>query len=376
MRRQVLLGMIVVVTTAGTASASDRAVRYEFGDRADVRIVTDVVATEPGTAQWRHRLSEGSRSEEARAIDRASGKPLATRIDGSDLLVELGRTLPANAQQRLRIEEVANRSNYVKGQGLGAALAFEHRVEGRVTIALPPGYGVTACATPAQYAIDEGRLEVGIVAVDGPIAVKLDAAVAPSALLAALSGSFRADDDRSIVYWLEDPGAQRISLTLEMLITQPGQAHVYSVLRKDDYITNPRTVDADRGTDLPTRIVTGREAMAIGDSPTPIPDDASVLVADLGYRVPPGGSAKVRLHQVATDKEGYSVSPEGELRWTRFLARLRTRAVLPVGWFLTSVDQPAAISKDAEGRVVLDFLQAGANSPALYLTARKSRNGM
>ena len=68
----------------------------------------------------------------------------------------------------------------------------------RFTIALPPGYGVTACATPAQYAIDEGRLEVGIVAVDGPIAVKLDAAVAPSAPSAALSGSFRADDDRSI----------------------------------------------------------------------------------------------------------------------------------------------------------------------------------
>ena len=114
--------------------------------------------------------------------------------------------------------------------------------------------------------------------------------------------------------------------------------------------------------------------MAIGDSPTPIPDDASVLVAELGYRILPGGSARIRSYQVATDKEGYSVSAEGELRWTRFLARLRTRAVLPVGWFLTSVDQPAAISKDAEGRVVLDFVQAGANSPTLSLSARKSRS--
>ena len=229
---------------------------------------------------------------------------------------------------------------------------------------------------PGAYTINGGPLEVGILAVDGPIDVKLEAAVAPSAPSATLSGSFRADDDRRIIYWLEDPSTQRISLALELLITQPGQAHVYSVLRKEDDITNPRTVDVDRAIDLPTRIVTGREAMAIGDSPTPIPEDASVLVADLGYRVPPGGSARVRLYQVATDKDGYRVSPEGELRWTRFLARLRTRAVLPVGWSLTSVDQPAVISKDAEGRVVLDFLQAGGNSPALYLTARKSGSGI
>ena len=213
--------------------ANDRAVRYEFGDRADVRIVTDVVATGAGVAQWRQRLSQGSHPEEARAIDRASGKPLAIRIDGSDLLVELGRTLPVNAQQRLRIEEVASRSDYVKGQGLGAALVFEHRVEGRVTLALPPGYGVTACSIPAQYAIEEGRLKVGILAIDQPIAVKLEAAVMPSAPSATFSGSFRVDDDRTIVYWLEDPSAQRISLALEMLITQPGQAHVYSVLRKE-----------------------------------------------------------------------------------------------------------------------------------------------
>ena len=251
MNRQMLLGMMMVAATTGAVSANDRAVRYEFGDRADVRIVTDVVATEAGVAQWRHRLSEGSHPEEARAIDRASGKPLAIRIDGSDLVVELGRALPANAQQRLRIEEVASLSNYVKGQGPGAALVFEHRVEGRVTLALPPGYGVTSCSLPAQYAIEEGRLEVGILAIDRPIAVRLEAAVGPSAPTATLSGSFRVADDRTIVYWLEDPSAQRISLALEMLITQPGQAHVYSVLRKEDNITNPRTVDVDRGIELP-----------------------------------------------------------------------------------------------------------------------------
>ena len=163
---------------------------------------------------------------------------------------------------------------------------------------------------------------------------------------------------------------QRIRLALEMVLTKSGQAHVYSVLRKEDNISSPTTLDVDRGVKLPTRIVTGAEANAIGDAPSAFPTDASVLVADLGYAVPQGGSVRVRLYQEATDPDGYRLADDGELRWKRFLGRLRTRAVLPGGWSLTSVDQPALISRDDRGRVVLDFEQTGADSPSLFLTAR------
>jgi hypothetical protein len=372
---RVLCTLIVMFAAVLPAAGDDRAVRYELGDRSDIRIVTEVVATQAGVRQWRHKLSAGSRAASVRAIDRATGRALSAQADGGELVVDLGAALPADAEQRIAIEEVAARADYVKGQGQGAKLVFQQAVQGRVTIVLPPGYTVTRCSVPAQFEIEAGRLKAGIAALEAPVSVVLEAEVGPSAPAAALSGSFRATDERTIVYWLEDPASQRIRLALEMLLTKPGQAHVYSVLRKEDNITEPVTFDVDRGRKLPTRIVTGAEATALGDAPAPFPADASVLVADLGYAVPSGGSARVRLHQVATDREGYEMTTRGELRWKRFLGRLRTRAVLPVGWFITSVDQPAAVSRDEQGRVVLDFTQTGADSPSLLLTARKADGG-
>ena len=313
---------LMIAAFPAAAAADDRAVRYEFGDRDDVRIITDTIVTAAGAREWRHGLAPGSRPSDARAIDRATGRPLKTRVEGTDLVVDLGRPLPPEAEQRLGVEEMAARAQYVKERGPGARLAFEQRVFGRVTIVLPPGYTVSRCSVPAQFAIADGRLKAGIEALEAPREVVIEAEVGASAPAAALTGSFRAEDDRTIVYWLEEPDSQRIRLALEMLLTKPGQAHVYSVLRKEDNISNPITLDVDRGAKLATRIVTGAEANSIGDAPSPFAADASVLVADLGYPVPPGGSVRVRLYQEATDRDGYQLLADGELRWKRFLGRL------------------------------------------------------
>ena len=103
MTLRMLVAMMMAACPA--AAADDRAVRYEFGDRGDVRIVTDVAVTAPGTREWRHPLAPGSRSSDARVIDRATGRALKTRIEGGDLVVDLGRALPADAEHRLGVEE-------------------------------------------------------------------------------------------------------------------------------------------------------------------------------------------------------------------------------------------------------------------------------
>jgi hypothetical protein len=371
MKRGVCFAVVALLAAAPVLCAQDRAVQYDLGETSDVRIVTDVIVSKAGTREWRHALAPGGHAAAARAIDRATGRPLRTRVEGTNLVVAFDRVLAPRAEQRLGIEEVAARGGYVTGSGPGAKLTFAQTVSGRVTLLLPPGYSVRGCSAPAQYATENGRMKVGIVALDAPTTVRLEAEVGPSAPGAAFGGSFRAQDERSIVYWLEQPETQRIKLALELLLTKPGQRHAYSVLRREDNITEPETLDVDRGALLPTRILTGAEAGAIGDSPTPIPGDASVLVADLGYGVPAGGTVRIRSYQVALDKDGYHLTADGELRWTRFLARLRTRVVLPAGWSLTSVDQPALIGRDNEGREVLDFVQAGGTSPTLFLTARR-----
>ena len=145
---------------------------------------------------------------------------------------------------------------------------------------------------------------------------------------------------------------------------------MFSVLLPTDRILDPVTLDVDRGVELPTRIVSAQEAATIPHSPTPLPDDARVLVADLGYAVPEGGNVRVRLYQTAINP-GYELLPDGDLRLLRFLARPRTRIVLPAGWELTSLDQPALPSRDADGRLVLDFVHAGGDRPSLTLTATR-----
>lgn len=355
------------------AAAQDAAVRYDIPASGEIRVVSDVTIREAGGQAYRHRLAPGSRSAAARVVDRAAGATLKHRVEGGVVLVQFPEALAARAERRLVVEERAERAKYVADRG--DALEFRHTVPpGRIVVLLPPGYQVSEASAPAQVAIEDGRAKLGVIN-DSPGDLPLRVLARKSGTVttsAPVAGAFRAEDERSIVYWLDDPTTHRISLALELFLTHPGQSHAYSVLRDEDSITNPVSLDVDRGRELPTRIVKGREANALGDAPAPFPDDANVLVADLGYKVPPGGNARVRLYQTATDADGYRLQPDGELRWDRFLARLRTRAVLPTGWVLTSVDQPAVISRDEQGRVVLDFVQTGGDSPKLTLTARRA----
>ena len=372
---------LIVLLAAGsvTAAASDdpfrtlaQATRYEIGSGAELRIVSDRIAEGAGVEEYRFPLSPASAGAEAAVVDRASGAALSSTVDGDGLLISLGRTLGERAERRVRIEEIADRSHYVRPHGNG--LIFEHAAPpGRTTVLLPPGTVLGSSNVPVQAAVEGGRLMLGILHPGPePLPVRLDIEPGDPGAMRAIEGDFRAGDERNIVYWLEDPAAHRLSLALELLIDTPGQAHVFSVLLPTDEILDPVTLDVDRGLELPTRIVSAEEAASIPHSPTPLPDDAKVLVADLGYAVPAGGNARVRLYQTAINP-GFELLDDGDFRLLRFLARPRTRIVLPPGWDLTSLDQPAIPHRDGEGRLVLDFVHAGGDRPSLVLTATRQR---
>jgi hypothetical protein len=353
-------------------SASDAFVRYEVERDGNVRIVTEVIVKSPGASSYRHQLAPGSNAATATAVDRASGKPLTTRVQGGTLVVDFGRSLNEKAEQRVGVEEHVARGSLLQQRGpvLNFAAALS---PGRSVIVLPAGYIASRVSIAAQVASGDNRVKIGIInATKQAMPVEVEMRPGGPGSVPLLAPNFRAEDDRAIVYWLADPKEHRIDLAIDMCVTQTGQTHAYSVLRKEDNITNAKTVDLDRGIELPTRILSGSDAAALGDNLT-FPADASVFVADLGYRVPAGGSARVRLFQTATDPAGYRLLSTGEFQWDRFVARLHTRVVLPDGWVLTSVDQPAVISQDERGRVVLDFVEtSGDSEPTLLLTARKA----
>jgi hypothetical protein len=373
--KKALTLLFVVAPVAAAAEDPFRTLalgtRYEIGSES-VRIVSDRIVTGAGVEEFRLPLSAGSTAARAVAVDRASGATLSSTADGDALVVSLGRTLGERAERRVRIEETAERSRYVRPDG--DRWRFDHAAPpGRIVVLLPPNTVLESASLPVQTAVEDGRLKLGILNPGAePLPVRLEFGPGEPGAARAITGDFRADDERNIVYWLEDPAEHRIRLALELLLDAPGQAHVFSVLLPADRILDPVTLDVDRGVELPTRIVSAREAAAIPHAPAPLADDARVLVADLGYPVPEGGNARVRLYQTAINP-GYELVADGELRLLRFLARPRTRIVLPPGWDLTSLDQPARPHRDDLDRLVLDFVHFGGDRPSLTLTARYGR---
>lgn len=376
MRMQPLPVLAALFLYTGVVLGEPVASRYELAADGSILRSTEWVLTTKGQVELRHDLAAGSDPAAARAVDVATGKPLGGAVAGGTLVIRLEASLAEGAERRVSIVERLTGDRYLRrGSGL---LVFDATLPaGRHSVIFPPGYSLASTSHPVQTDVRDGRVRAGLIVPDGAShPVRLEAlAVFGARPDAPVEGSFRADDGRFIVYWLDDPATHKVNLALELDIDRPGQAHVYSVLIKKDNITNARTVDVDRGRELPTRIVTGAEATAIGDSGVTFPADASVLVGDLPAPVPVGGRTRVRLYQTATDTEGYRLDADGTLRYDRFLARLRTRVVLPEGWGLSALDQPATLSRDERGRIVLDFLRTGGDTPQLRITARRQAGG-
>ena len=176
-------------------------------------------------------------------------------------------------------------------------------------------------------------------------------------LLPALAfGQFhRAEQDREIRYWLQDPATHQFKISHDFTITRVGQRSAHSFVRKGSTVNaDAQMYDLDTGQPLPTKNVSGKSVNALGYYPTPTDDDSVVVQGDLPKPVAEGESVRIRCVESYIDAEGYFVR-NGELVWSRTLGRPLNFVSLPAGWMLTSVNSPATVTLDPEGRVTLRF---------------------
>jgi hypothetical protein len=129
-------------------------------------------------------------------------------------------------------------------------------------------------------------------------------------------------------------------------------------------------IDLDTGKPLETHTVTGKEVNALGYYPEPVDPESVVVQGDLEHPIAEGQSTRVRVQETYTDPVGY-VLQDGELVWTRTLGRPLNFVTLPPGWMLTSVNTPAVISLDEEGRVKLRFTNTRNGDLAIVIKAKK-----
>jgi hypothetical protein len=193
-----------------------------------------------------------------------------------------------------------------------------------------------------------------------------------AAVAAAQQESFhRAEQDREISYWLLDPSTHQFRISHDFTVTRMGQKSVHSFVRKGSAVSpDAKMIDLDTGKPLKTSTVSGKEVNALGYYPEPVDPESVVVQGDLERPVGEGQSTRVRVQETYTDPVGYVVK-DGELVWTRTLGRPVNYVTLPAGWMLTSVNTPAVITLDEEGRIKLRFINTRNGDLAIVIKARK-----
>jgi hypothetical protein len=193
-----------------------------------------------------------------------------------------------------------------------------------------------------------------------------------AAAMQAQDASFhRAEQDREISYWLLEPSAHQFRISHDFTVTRVGQKSVHSFVRKGSAVSpDAKMIDLDTGKQLKTSTVAGKEVNALGYYPEPVDPESVVVQGELEHPVGEGQSTRVRVQETYTDAVGYVVK-DGELTWTRTLGRPLNYVTLPAGWMLTSVNTPAIITLDEEGRIKLRFTNTRNGDLAIVIKAKK-----
>jgi hypothetical protein len=164
----------------------------------------------------------------------------------------------------------------------------------------------------------------------------------------------RAEQGREIHYWLLEPDTHQFRISHDFTVSKPGQKYVHSFVRKGSVVTKSIVIDLGTGKQLATYNVTGKSVNELGYYPAPTDADTVVVQGDLDHPLAQGETARVRVIETYTDPIGYKML-DGELVWDRTLGRPYNDVALPAGWMLTSVNTPAIVSLDSEGRVLCRF---------------------
>jgi hypothetical protein len=181
----------------------------------------------------------------------------------------------------------------------------------------------------------------------------------------------RAEQDREIRYWLLDPSTHQFRIAHDFTVSKTGQKYVHSFVRKGSTVSpEAKMTDLDSGHQLKTYTVAGKDVNSLGYYPDPVEPDSVAVQGDLEHPIGDGQSARIRVEETYTDPVGYTVK-DGVLVWTRTLGRPLNNVTLPADWMLVSVNVPAFITLDEQGRVGLRFINTRNGDLAVEIKARK-----
>src|SRR5438309_11996941 len=106
----------------------------------------------------------------------------------------------------------------------------------------------------------------------------------------------RAYQDREILYELQSPESHAFRITHDYTVRKVGEKYYFNVVRAGSHVTDPDSIDLDRGEKLKWEIISGKQAverkLPITDQ---IKDDSEIVVTHLARALETGATNRIRL---------------------------------------------------------------------------------
>src|SRR6266478_2298617 len=176
------------------------------------------------------------------------------------------------------------------------------------------------------------------------------------------------ESDEYTRYELLAPETASFKITYEVTATTPGAKVYFNPIRKGSTASDEAVYDAMTGEALRFEVVSGAEARK-----DPLMPDADLagnyIKVQLARAVPAEGQGRIVI--VKTYKDAKSYYREGEaIVFNRGLGIRRNKVVLPAGFELVGCNVPSQVLPEADGRIAVSFMNAGAEEAHLILRGK------
>jgi hypothetical protein len=373
---------------------SDAYTRYELlaPGSGKFRIIYEVTANTAGARYYFNPIRKGSIASDERVIDRSTGKPLkfdnvnglvarAGGVRNADstqeyIRVTLARPVPPDGgEARVLIDKTYEdaKSYFTEGEHIVFSRPLGIK---RNSVVLPNGYELVSCNYPSQVLQeDDGRIKITFwnwTPAEAPLTLRARKAAGIDARASSIAASRRAEranQNREIVYFLQQPETHAFDLYHDYTETRPGTSTYLNVVRAGSTVSKPSALNLDTGEKLTHEVLTGDAITKAKLDVENVTPTTEVVV----FRFPPvkaGESIRLRMFETYTDTARYKFVGD-ELIWDRGFGRPMNAVVLPSGWVLTNSSIPATVTTLPDGRVRLDFINPRPDEIQVLLTARR-----
>jgi hypothetical protein len=180
--------------------------------------------------------------------------------------------------------------------------------------------------------------------------------------------SQQASADEYTQYELLAPETAQFRILYDVTATTPGARYYFNPIRKGSEATDEAVLDPVTGAPLRFTEVDGATARAQGLARADL--ETRYIRVELPRPVPQGGEVRIRIDKTYRDPKSYYIEG-GEIVFDRSLGIKRNAIVLPAGYELVSCNVPAQVLTDAQGRILVSFINPGPGAAPLVVRARR-----